>query len=276
MIVITSNNPNLKYHDDYDFFREVYYKNEPFTGTIKDANEETDYVGGMANGKNITTYENGQINTTAIYKNGALVHLKSFYKTGQPRRETTIKEGKMWDQNGNLLNEFNENFTKNYFSTGELKSIYDHKNEEWRIKYYSKKGELIATQFSDKYTVNYTRKVVYEYAALLNNYLDLLEQGEEELEYDTGESHRVHIIWMGFWDIFDKDPKQYFEIVNHVIQHKSLKVIEAIARIIAIHKFEPYIEKQNEKNSACYQLIEYFREIQDKSYPDREYKKVNL
>lgn len=281
MLIITSTN-DLEFRNEYDLFKDVYYNQKPFTGLLKDENEETEYVNGNAHGKYIVLFEDGSTHTEAFFLNGDELESVSFYNSGQKLSEQNQTFSKLWNEDGQLISEsdFETNITKTYFLNGNVKSIYDRKNEEWTTKYFTKSGALVLTQLADKYIVDNKVKTIYGYDALLNNYFDLLNNDYPEFEfeqsYQNDESHRIHLIWMWFWDVFEKDKKQYFEIVNNLIKHPNRKVLESIATIIAIHRFEPYIETENEQNRECYALIKSDSAYQDKYYPNRDYKKVVL
>lgn len=282
MTTVTSTDPNLEFRDEYDLFRQVYYNQEPFTGLLKDGDEETEYVNGNAHGKYTVLFDDGSTHTKAIFQDGEEIESTSYYKSGKLISEQNQEFSKLWNEHGQLITEtyFVEDVKKTYFPSGSLKSIHSSENENWRVKYFTAKGELVITILPKSDNTIYNSGAIYEYDVLLKNYFDLLNNDYLELEfeqaYEPYESHRIHLIWMWFWEVFDKDQNQYFGIVNNLIKHPNRKVLESIASIIAIHKFEPYIEKENELNKDCFTLIKKDRAYQDKYYPNRDYKKVVL
>lgn len=280
--VINSNDINLEYRNECDFFQEVYYNGQPFTGLVIDGNEQTDYVNGNAHGKYVVLYEDGSINTVASCQNGKNIERKSFYTSGEILEEETQTYYKLWNYHGQLILEFDlvNKVDKTYFTNGNLKSIHEDKNEEWKDKYFTKTGELAYTQLADKYSVNHYPQVIYEYDVLLENYFDLLYNDypifEFKQSYQQKENHRTHLIWLWFWEVFDKDQKQYFEIVNNLMKHPDAKVLDKIALTIVLHRFEPYIEKEKAANAECYKFIAQHRGYQRKRPPYYSNKKVTL
>ena len=282
MTTITSSDPNLEFRNEYDIFKEVFYNQEPFTGLLKDENEETEFLNGNAHGKYIAFFKDGLIHTEAFFQNGEEIESISFYQSGKKSLEENQIFSKMWNENEQLISESNfiDDTTKNYFSNGNIKSVYDGKNEEWSYKFYTRNGDLVMTVLAKNDNISYNSGVIFENNVLFENYFDLLFDENPELEfqqsYQSSENHRIHLIWMWFWNVFDKDQKEYFSIVNQLMKHPNKKVIEIIANIIAIHKFEPYIENENVFNKDCYSFIKSDREYQNKHYPNRDFKKVFL
>lgn len=284
--IIFSSNPeytNLEYRNEYDLFREVYYKGEPFTGIICDGEqltEQTEYRDGNAHGEYVVKYKSGKIHTLAKFEEGEQIQSKSYYESGNILECEDQKEYRVWSENGQLAYELDliEIVHKSYFNNGQLKSISKNNTTE----YYSRNGDLVMIFPPDKYIDgHYVREINYKDHVLIENYSELLNKDFHELEklnqtYQSSENHYRHLIWMWFWQVFDKDLNLYFTIVNNLMKHPDREVISEIANIIAIHRFEPYIDKENVENALCYALIKEKREYQDRNFPDRDYKRVNL
>jgi len=274
---------NLEYRNEYDLFRDVYYKRERFTGIVLDGEhltEQIEYLNGNAHGEYIVKYKNGNIHTLARFEHGEEIESKSYYESGNLLECGDQKKYKIWSETRQLVYEFDliGKIRKSYYNNGRLKSFSKDKTTE----YYSRDGALVMIFPPDKYIDgNYVREIDYKDDVLLNNYLDLLNKDFPEMEklnqtYRSSESHCRHLVWMWFWQVFDKDPKLYFTIVNNLMKHPDKDIISDIANIIAIHRFEPYIDKENTENATCYALIKEKRKYQDKNFPDRDYKKVRL
>ncbi len=276
MKIITSTDPDLEYRNEYDLFRDVYFKGEPFTGIIKDEDsysEQTEFLNGKANGQYICKFKSGETHSVAHYQNGEEIWSKSYYESGHLYEVSDQEQSKLWSESGQLAYEWDlkADIRKTYFKDGQLKSL----SRNITTEYYAQDGALAMIFPPDKYIdLHYVRKIDYKDEVLLRNYSDLLNKefpGLEKLSqtYRSLENHCRHLIWMWFWEIFDKDQRQYFTIINNLMKHPDKDVVDSIAGIIAIHRFEPYIEKENAENAACYKLIKKHRKYQDQNFPDR-------
>lgn len=280
MKIILRTDPKLEYRNESDLFIDVYYDNSPFTGIVEEELEQTEYIDGYAHGKYILKYKDGIIDTESIYEKGEEIESESFYQTGEKKSIINAKECKLWSKTGILLLEidFISGIRKSYFLDGTLKSHSNKNDESYIAKYYNKQGNWIFTQLPHdmeklKTVVNYNDKEI------IVCYFDLIAKEKlPELEYNElfqqDENQRLHLIWMWLWDVFDENKKLYFSIINDLMTHSDVDVLKNIASIIAIHKFEKFVENKNEMNAACYSFIEEYRAYQNKYHPNRELKKV--
>ncbi len=281
MEIILGTDPKLEYRNESDLFLDVYYDSSPFTGIVEEEElEQTEYLDGYAHGKYILKYKDGSTDTESIYEKGEEIESKSFYQTGEKKSIINAKECKLWSKTGMLLLEidFISGIRKSYFLDGTIKSHSNKNDESYIAQYYNKQGNWVNIQLPHnmeklKTLVNYNDKEI------IVCYFDLIAKEKlPELEYDQlfqqDENQRAHLIWMWLWDVFDKNKKLYFSIINDLMTHSDVEVLEGVALIIAIHKFEKYIADKNEMNGACYSLIDEYRAYQDEKYPNREFKKV--
>ena len=119
---------------------------------------------------------------------------------------------------------------------------------------------------------HYERIIDYDHDLMHEWYYELLNK----IIKDDSENHRVHHIWMWFWEVFKQDQKKYFKVVNNLLVHPDEEVVKCIASIIASHRFHPYIQSENKENSKSYELIREYTKYQDEKFPDRETKRVDL
>jgi len=270
MVTIFRTDPDFEFRNDYDHFREVYYKNEPFTGTLVDRVEVIEYLDGVIHGTYVCKYPSGVLETQSIFDNGELLVSTSYFEDGKIKSRTYNGSFKRWNERGILM----VNNDEHYFENGRIRILYGHPSDNFGVKFFSPDGDLVYTQEKDYYTHDKsTRKVTYNDDLMRKWYYDLLYHVGEES--DHSETHRLHQIWMWFWEIFDRDPHEYFQIVKRLLTHPDEKVVKGICSIIAIHKFHRYIDPENESNRKAYELIREYTAYHDGREADRETKKVN-
>ncbi|NMM47647.1 hypothetical protein [Marinigracilibium pacificum] len=284
MTTIKDNNAELEYRREEDLFVEVYFKGLPFTGKIISSYppiEQTSYVNGNAHGDYIVKYKDGIIREHEIYDNGRFVKGFGFYPNGNKMMESTPSYYRYWNLNGAIVSRFQDGKHYEYYSSGELKSFSDKSNTEpWQTKYYLKSGEVIYTQMKDKMVNGTTERLIeYDNELMLNNYFNLLSFENPELKNESishVENHRIHHIWMWFWEVFEMDQRKYFDILNSLMVHSDGEIIKRVASIISIHRFHSYIQPENKENSKAYHFIREYTKYQNENFPDRETKRVIL
>lgn len=265
----TFEDQNIECRNEYDSLVDVYYKGEAFSGTIVDGLETISYKDGKVHGQYSIHFNSGQLRSDEIYENGEIVSSTTYYENGH--KETELQNGSYykWTDKGVLIQKGKEH----YFENGKIRILYGNENDDFAIKYFTPEGDWIYTQRKDVWIDNsYERIIDYNYGLMYKWYFELLNK----IIIDDSENHRVHHIWMWFWEVFKKDQNKYFELVNKLLSHPNEEVIRNIAGIIAIHKFHPYVLQENENNRNVYVFIKEFTKYQDEKFPNRETKTVSL
>lgn len=270
-ITLSLSDPNIEYKNDYDTFVDVYYKGEPFSGILKGALTTIHYKNGNAHGNYTAYYKEGGIQTQQTLENGTVVFSQRFYKNGQLKAKLANGLLQRWHSDGVLIQKGNEH----YFKNGALRMLYGDKNDDFKIKYFSPNGEWLYTQVKDVLTENktYERVVTYNHELLQQWFPTLLN---EVVRNDLSEKNRIHHVWMWIWELFKHNPIEYFKTLNKLLEHPNKTILEKVAKIIAYHKFHPYIQKENKNNQKAYQLINEYTANYDKRNPKRICRKVEL
>jgi hypothetical protein len=268
MTTLHTDDKDIEYRNEYDLLVDVYFKDEKFTGTLKDDVQHIEYKNGVVDGRLIEFFDTGVTRVTDIYDKGKFVSGKKYYKNGNLNTETLSKpySYKVWNLDSIIIRQDN----KFYYLNGQIKKIYGGDNDSYSIKGFDKTGELIYTVQKDIWIDGQcVRNVVYEDEILNNCYFDLLTEENPELA-DTEEKNDTYQIWMWFWTIFEKDKSKYLDIVNNLMTHPSREVISTIANIIASHKYHNFIDKETNENAECYELIKERTMYQDNNFPNRQ------
>lgn len=121
----------------YDYFTCMYYKGEPFTGTLVDGNTITQFKNGNAHGKSVEYRDYGQLAEESYFENGDYVSFKSWHVNGTVKSEWPggKTDSLEYDMDGNVIRKNSDFFYKN--GNFRKRSI-PHKTE-----FYNEGGELI-------------------------------------------------------------------------------------------------------------------------------------
>lgn len=149
---------------DYDMFQDVRYKGKPFTGKAYEKTEhfytECSYLNGLAHGKYITIYKNGNKQEELELCNGEQIgDAYTWFDNGQMKEWNNDKFIKNWTENGILIRDyhFNDGIKLEYYTTSELmKSTIGDK-----IEYLTKSGKVFAL-YENK-GVNFDHSILEEY-----------------------------------------------------------------------------------------------------------------
>lgn len=273
--VLHPDDPDILYDDEKT--RLVFYKNEKFTGILEDEWEYNTYKDGLLHGKQMTFYKNGQVNAVTYFDKGDFLSSSTYFDNGQLSSEQEEKNIMVWNLDQDVVRK-NRIY---YFKTGEIKMVEGNEKDLFASRYYTRKGGLICTQEKDVWEDGkYKRDITYNEDLMFEHYAELLVYENKELEhlhlYGSAESQRTHHIWKWFWQVAEKAPHKYIEIVNVLLKHPDETIRGIIASTIAINRFHPYIEPENKYNTEAYALIRQSTKYQDENFPDREVKKLNL
>jgi len=265
----TFDDPNIECKNEYDSLVDVYFKGKPFTGTIVDGLETINYKEGKVHGQYTIHFDSGQLRSDEVYENGEIVSSITYYENGQKETELLNNSYYKWTQDGTLIQKDKEH----YFENGKLRILRGKEKDSFAFKYFTPNGDLIYTQRKDVWVDNHYERVIdYNHDLMFEWHFELLNK----IITDDSENQRVHHIWMWYWEVFEQDQEKYFEVVNKLLVHPSEEVVKCIASIIAIHRFHPYIQSENEKNSKAYEFIRDYTKYQEEKFPNREVKKVSL
>lgn len=268
-MLTTFDDPNIECGNEYNRLVEVFYNGKPFTGTITDGLEIINYKNGIAHGNYKIYFNSGRLRSDEFYENGVIVSSITYYENGV--KETQLLNGSYlkWTDKGILIQKDKEY----YFENGKLRILTGTENDDFAIKYFTPKGDWIYTQRRDIWVNNgYKRIIEYNHDLMYTWHYELLNK----VIVDDSENHRVHHIWMWYWQVFEQDQNKYFELVNNLLKHPDEDVCKTIASIIASHKFHPYIKQEDKYNRITYAYIRQYTKYQDETFPDRVTKKVNL
>ncbi len=260
MIITNSNDPKIEYRNEYDYLEQVYYLNKPFTGKIIDKNEETEYHNGTVCGEYIRKYDDGTIREHEFYDNGEFIKAKHYHPNGLLKYENNrVTYYKKWDLKGNLICEFSNGSKCNYYSNGNIQSISLTNNDSgWSFKFFTEDNKLMYSKIRLREDKESQPFILYDHELMFERYFELLNIEKRELIDDesigvlkTG----MDFIWDWLWYLFDQDQQSYFDIVNKLLCHPNEGVVDRITRIIVLHNFQPYINKENTENQKAYKLI---------------------
>lgn len=280
MIKTSFSDPDIETRNMYSYHNDVYYKGEPFTGTIVGPLEELEYVDGKAHGKWLSRYENGNTECLRIFEHGIQVETREYFQNGALKKEWSDGVSRRWNYNESLISKENEKSKKEFFSNGALKIEYpENEDDDWAAKYYTRAGDLAYTQLKDiKDGHQIKRNIEYNDDVLLEHYQDLLAfdniEHKDDQYYRSTETSRTGYVWKWLWIQFNKDSSVFFRLINKLLEHPDKGVKDALAQAIAYHKFHSYIDAENEGNFDTYELIRKYTEHYDRGTPDREIKTV--
>ena len=149
-----------------DFFTCMYYKGEPFTGTLVEENSTTEFKNRNAHGKCVEYHDNGQLIYESFFEDGEYVSSKTWYPSGQIRSEWSSgkdsfdydidgkvihKNSDFFYKNGNLRKYNNRNKTEYYNSRGELTVIIEPNSQEYQKSIFHVNKEKLFECYSELY-----------------------------------------------------------------------------------------------------------------------------
>ncbi len=120
-----------------DYYTCMYYKGEPFTGTLVDENITTQFKNGNAHGKSVEYYDNGQLANESYFDDGNYVSYKTWHLNGNIKSECSggKNDSFEYDIDGNIILQNNNFFYKN----GNFRT----RNIPYKTEFYNDKGELM-------------------------------------------------------------------------------------------------------------------------------------
>jgi hypothetical protein len=120
-----------------DYYTCMYYKGEPFTGTLVDENITTQFKNGNAHGKSVEYYDNGQLADESYFDDGNYVSYKTWHLNGNIKSECAggKNDSFEYDIDGNIILQ-NNNF---FYSNGNFRK----RNIPYKTEFYNFQGELI-------------------------------------------------------------------------------------------------------------------------------------
>ncbi|WPO93165.1 hypothetical protein [Chryseobacterium sp. HR92] len=119
-----------------DYYTYMYYKGEPFTGTLVDENTVTQFKNGNAHGKSVEYYDNGQLAEESYFDNGNYVSYKSWYLNGKMKSEWAggKNDSFEYDSDGNIILINNDFFYRN--------GNFRKRNISYKTEFYNCEGEI--------------------------------------------------------------------------------------------------------------------------------------
>lgn len=263
---ITREDPNIEFRNEYDRFNSVFYEGKPFTGNFLDGNESTSYKNGVAHGTYIVKFDNGNLQAKEEYQNGNCIRGEWYHQNGQLSTKWSDDfEYTRWNEEGVVVQKKNIN----YFPNGRISYIL---NDQTTVFYSPKGDEVYRIENGKTIEGKHYTNILYNDQMMDNWYFELLN----EIPHENGDGRRIHWIYMWTWEVFNRDQKRYFEIVNKLINHPNENVKGHFCNLVALHKFSDYIEPENELNKDLYVLIKENIDRHDRLNPNRKTKEVNL
>lgn len=119
-----------------DYYTYMYYKGEPFTGTLLDGNAIIQFKNGNAHGRSVEYYDNGQLAEESYFKNGDYVSFKSWHLNGEIKSEWSggKTDSVEHDIDGNIILKNNDFFYKN--------GNFRKRNIAYKTEFYNCEGEI--------------------------------------------------------------------------------------------------------------------------------------
>lgn len=275
MLQLDPNDNFLEYRNEENLLVDVFYIGQRFTGSLRNEREYIEYRDGVVHGLNISYYPGGEIECIDKYDNGDFIEGRTYFEQGQLKIESIAnsKSYKVWNLKAQLVQDGNIT----YFNNGEIRSIVSSAaNTDFALKCFSRQGEVVYTQLKDeRINGKLVRNFTYDDDLLLKNYSDLLVCENPELVEENLRSGD-HNIWMWFWKIFEKDPGQYIKIMNTLLTHPQIEVKKCMANIIAVHKFNNFVEPENNENAEGIAFIKEYSEFHNNREPGRTCRVLKL
>lgn len=181
---------------DYDLMEDVAYKGNLFTGTaIENSNNshtEWHFLNGKAHGRWFSVSDSGQLLEDAFYENGKKITEKMWNSLGilcwNYQREPLLFQEFYYD--GTLKVQRDVNSRKIYYSTGQIKQLFDY-SQNYAMSYY-KDGTWLFKHLSDgeQHLVMSSEKITFHDEFLCKVYMELLE---EDFDY----FYPYFVLWIG-------------------------------------------------------------------------------
>ena len=204
----------VKYNDTdfdsniYDFYTFLMYKGKPFTGTLLDGNDTTEFRDGNAHGKSISYHNNGQIAHEYIFNDGQFQSGMEWYKNGQICADDTHT----YKENGDIIKK------RGFWVYRDGSKKYGYSIEEGYCS-FSPTGELaIKTIISeDKSTTDFKNTIIY-YDNILRDCYQLLLVNLYP-KHDSLFYNEEHKIWGWVAKTYLNDMQRALEILNNPKVH---------------------------------------------------------
>lgn len=121
-----------------DYYTCMYYRGEPFTGTLMDGNIMTQFKNGNAHGKSVEHYDNGRLADESYFEDGNYISYKTWYQNGKIKSEWlgSGNDSLEYDIDGNIILKKNNFFYKN--------GNFRKRNIPYKTEFYNYEGELLA------------------------------------------------------------------------------------------------------------------------------------
>lgn len=292
--IIDEKDENFNYDDGLNINYNripLFYKDIPFTGSTihqeDDTCRVTEYVNGLMEGRNCFFSENTLL-SEVFYDYGYETHGKTWYENGDQASIWDRFTTQIWDETGFLIyekhadpdREESEEFS--YFSNGILKFKKIKQQQLYVSEYYTPTQENIFIRKQYFHTSPASEEIIYNHDVLEKWYFDILDYENKSLDiehFPNDVEHRMHLIWMWFWEVFNKDKNLYISILYKLLQHPQNSVVDRCMTIIAYQKFlEPIqdfhsqVSGQDIDLSSMFLKIKEQQDILDKRDPNRKIK----
>jgi hypothetical protein len=250
--IIDEKDENFNYDDGLNINYNripLFYKDTPFTGSTISQEDHTcrviEYVNGLMEGRNCFFSENILL-SEIFYDYGYETHGKSWYENGNQESVWERYTSKIWDKNGSLFYEkYVEPDTEAseelfYFVDGTVKFKKIVNSQVAVSEYYTPTQESIFVHKQYFHTSPISEEISYNHDVLEKWYFNILDYENQSLDiehFPNEVNARIHLIWMWFWEIFDKDKNLFISILYKLLQHPQNSVVERCISIIAYQKF---------------------------------------
>lgn len=236
----------------------LLYEGCPFTGMVISFTSFVNYKEGVKHGVQKGYHINSQLSGHWIWEHGKLVSINTWSDNGQLRESNADGVHKEWTLDGVLTRADGEY----YFPDGSIFMIWGNETLDGKTilarNYFSNKGELLFKCYLPEPEVWYHNWIsIYYDEALMNNYFDSMGRRfpNDNSVNRNHDEYLESVIMEWIWKIYDNDKKQFFKILNHLMTHSQLHVIDLMARIIVNHSFYDLIEPENDANKETWARI---------------------
>lgn len=136
-----------------DYYTCMYYKGEPFTGTLVDENITTQFKNGNAHGRCVEYYDNGQLADESFFDNGNYLSYTTWHLNGKIESEWPggKNDSFVYDIDGNIILKNNNFFYRN--------GNFRKRNIPYKTEFYNDKGEVIV--IIQRHLIEYGKEILH-------------------------------------------------------------------------------------------------------------------
>jgi antitoxin component YwqK of YwqJK toxin-antitoxin module len=227
---------------DENIFVDVRHKGIPFTGTAYDETEhlrsEYVYANGFGHGRSFSVYKNGRLCEEFFLEHGETIEETYWHQSGVKKKYFRGSPFlyQVWNQDGDLIIEDNDDIKKEWHPSGKLKSEFFKKKEKI---YYGEDGNwALKIKTQDGYAVLDKKEMIFNELYLNEHYMALLQ------DHDF---YPYFIIWLADLNEDKREEIVCTMINSDVLWHKYCG-INLASLTYKIHQAVPYIKHELNNN----------------------------